>query len=104
MSAADVPLRVEFEKLLATVRALGMSNTGLTARVEFLESLLSVKFYDVYTDVQAAVMVARMLFVGTDRNGNGAVFVYDAAYTVVSEGADGVTDLAGKTFKRFQNE
>lgn len=104
MSAADVPLRVEFEKLVATVRALGTSNTGLTARVEFLESLLSVKFYAVYTDVQAAVMPSQMIFVGEDRNGNNAIFHYASSYTVIVQGADGVTDLAGKTFKRFQNE
>ena len=104
MSAADVPLRVEFEKLLATVRALGMSNSGLTARVAFLESLLSVKFYEDYTDVQAETMVAQMLFVESDYNSNSAIFMYDSAYTVVQEGADGVTDAAGKIFKRFQNE
>ncbi len=104
MSAADVPLRVEFEKLVATVSALSMSISGLTARLAFLESLMSVKFYDAYTDVQAGTMTSQMLFVGADRNGNNAIFHYASAYTVIVQGADGVTDAAGKTFKRFQNE
>lgn len=106
MSAADVPLRVEFEKLLATVRALASNIGSLELRMSLVESLLFVKMYETFADVQATTVNARigMLVVLEDYNNANAVFVRDPAYTVVLDGADGVTDLSGATFKRFQNE
>jgi hypothetical protein len=106
MSAADVPLRVEFEKLLATVRALASNIGSLEARMELIELLSFVKMYPVYTAVQAITVNPRigMLIVLSDYNGINSVFTRDVTYTPILQGADGLTDISGATFKRFQNE
>lgn len=106
MSAADVPLRVEFEKALAQLRALATDVSSIMTRLALLESLLFIRKYNDYTDVQAATVpqAIGMIVVITDYNDNNGIFVRDGSYTPIIEGADGISDVAGATFKRFQNE
>lgn len=55
-------------------------------------------------DAQAAVITATFVAIASDINGEPAFFRVEPGYTVITEGADGFTDLASTVFKRFQSQ
>ncbi len=94
-------LRREVYKLR---KRLSDAETMLQLIQNILEAQTSFKVYNSYTDVQAANVLVDLILVLSDYNGSSGIFVKNASYTVILQGADGITDVVGKIFKRSQNE
>jgi len=85
-------LRADMDAMFATCMAAISAITG------------ELEIYANTAAAQAARVNAKFVCVLSDYNSAGAIFIKDVTYTPLLQGADGFTDLAGTTFKRFQNE
>lgn len=85
-------LRADMQAQFATVMSAISVVTG------------ELEIYDTVANARAARIVARLVCLLADYNGNNGIFLRDLTYVPLIQGADGFTDAAGTVYKRFQNE
>lgn len=85
--------RDEMQGLFATAMAAVHAITGE-----------AVAIYPTVAAARAVTVGASFVCILSDYNSSNGIFIKDATYTVVLQGADGFTDLGGVNYKRFQNE